>query len=672
MRAPTLSKAWMLGRLEMSVKTTASSGGSSLHVPPTSDAWRRGAVRTLFVSGLISSLFSIASVRLANPLMLDEFATALVLFVVAPTVLIILLGLVRPFCGAAAAAGLPFAWLAIVFGHGDPIALWFLPIACAVGLRSVFRPRFRREAARAVGAACACGLVVALLLPQPGAPPDGTRAVLIGIDGASWQCVDAAVEAGRMPNVERLIEDGHRARLRSLPSMLSPQVWSAIATGCPPEVSGIWGWAHSQADFRVGRVWDRMWMDGRTVGTCGWYFTWPPPEALTQRDFVVPSTLAPDCSTLPSSCGFFWELWARHSGRASSSATPITCFLNALRSGVRLSTLRRGLFVLAGGSGGGVMDMDRVWKTRQISAAIQSDMFCELLRSRRPELGVVLFNQVDKVSHLYWKYREPDGFPDVTPEEAQRLGSSIERIYEEADRCVGKILGVVPEDATVVIVSDHGFRPALRKIMGRFCRIRVEALIQALGAEEILLGSNLDRKAYLEILSGTESEREETLRRLESVLRGAHIDGEDSGVFTVVRDGRVLELEIAPRNEVPEVANIILAGREFAFDSLVAARVEARFSGEHAPDGVYLLAGPMAAFAAKTDSLNVLDVAPTVAAILGLPMSTLWSGRPAFAETAAVRLEYGDYPPPTALPAAQRGGPDETLKEELRSLGYLE
>ncbi len=654
------------------MKATASSGGYSRHPPATSGAGRSGAVHTLLVAGLISSVFTITTVRLASPLILDEFLTALALFVVAPTVLIILLGLVRPFVGGTVAAALPFAWLAIVVGPGDPATLWLLPVACAVALGAMFRTRLRREAARAVAAACACALAIALLLPQPGAPRDGTRMVLIGIDGASWQCVDAAIAAGRMPNMKRLLEEGHRARLRSLPSMLSPQVWSAIATGCPPEVNGIYGWAHSQTDFRVGRVWDRMWMDGRTAGTCGWYFTWPPPDALSAADFVVPSTLAPDSSTLPPNCGFFWEFWARHSGRATSGAKPVTALMNALRSGVRLSTLRRGLFVLAGGSGDDLLDIDGVWKRRQISAAIQSDMFCELLRNRRPELGAVLFNQVDKVSHLYWKYREPNLFPDVTPEEAQRLSSTIELLYGEADRCVGKVLGAVPQGANVVIVSDHGFQPALRKIMGRFCRIRTEALIQALDAEEIVLGTNLDQKAYLEIISGTEEEREETLSRLASVLRDAHIDGEDFGVFSVTREGDVLELQIAPRNEVPEVARIILGGRECGFDSLIAARLEARFSGEHAPDGVYLLAGPMAAFAAKTDSLNVLDVAPTVAAILGLPMSTLWSGRPAFDEAAPVRLEYGEYPPPTALPSMRRGAPDEMLKEELRSLGYIE
>ena len=656
----------------MNLETTASSGESPRHAPPVPRAWRPSAVQALLASALMSSLFSIASVRLASPLTLDEFLTALALLAVAPTLVIVLLGLVRPFLGAGAAAAFPFAWLAIVFGHGDPIALWLLPVACAVGIGLVFMPRSPHKAVRCAGAACACALVIVLLPPQPEPPPDGTLTVLIGIDGASWQCVDETMAAGGMPNMARLLEKGHSAKLRSLPSMLSPQVWSAIATGCPPEVNGVEGWANSQADFRVGRIWDRMWMDGRTAGTCGWYFTWPPPAGLSTSDFVVPSTLAPDSSALPPSCGFFWELWARHSGRATSSEAPIICLMNALRSGVRLSTLRRSLLVLARGSGEGHLDIDRVHTTRRMSAAIQSDMFSELLRSRRPEFGAVLFNQVDKVSHLYWKYRDPDLFPGVAPEEAQRLGLSIQLAYEEADRCVGKILAVVPHDANVVIVSDHGFRPALRKIMGSFCRIRAESLIDALDVEEIVLGTNLDQKVYLEIASGTGEERQETLRRLESVLTEAHVEGESSGVFAVAREGNVLKLEIAPRNEVPEDAKIILAGHEHGFDSLIAARAEARFSGEHAPDGVYVLAGPMAAFAAKTDSLSVLDVAPTVAAILGLPMSTLWTGRPALREDAPVQLHDGEYPPPAALASTLRTGLDETLKEELKSLGYIE
>ncbi len=632
---------------------------------------RTTPVSILLTAAALSGATSIVSIRLASPFTLDEPLTVLLLFFLLPAIVIVLSGLRYRLPGLTIAVMQPVSWLAIVRGTGDPLALWLLPVGCAFAVVALARTG-RVRAGRLVPSVVVVASVATVLLTfMPVAPAAGTRAVLIGVDGASWQCVDAAIEGRHMPNFERLLEDGHRAKLRSLPSMFSPQVWSAIATGCTPEVSGVYGWTSSQSTFRVGRFWDRMWVDGRSVGTCGWYFTWPPPDALSPRDFVTPSTLAPDSRAFPSECAFFWELWGLESGRHASSV-PYGSVVGALRCGVRLSTLRRALGVLLAGQSDDPLAIDQTWRKRKLSASIQTDMFCELLRSRQPELGVVLLNQVDKVSHLYWKYRHPEEFPDVAPEDAARFGRAIEYLYAEADRCVGKIIEAIPPDAHVMIVSDHGFRPALRKVMGRFCRIRTENLLDALGVQDRVVGSNLDRKVYLEMTATDDNERRELRERLAQVLSSAHIRGEKRGFFVVAQEGDLLLLEIASRNAVPAAALIVVNGREYPLHTLVVVREEARFSGEHAPDGVYLLAGPRAPSATQTDSLHVLDVAPTMAAILDLPMSPLWTGRPAFEPASLGDVRYAEYAPPDAVAETRRPSADDALKKALRSLGYLE
>ncbi|MBD3366807.1 MAG: hypothetical protein GF405_01380 [Candidatus Eisenbacteria bacterium] len=628
-------------------------------------------MRVLAVAAPLSAASALLAVRLASPYTIDDVPTAALLFVALPCVIILIAAIIRPRVGAIVAAALPAVVLFSFFSGNDPAWFWLVPLLAAAAILGATR-RSRSFATSLLGGGAAAVAVVVLLLLRPPAPPaTGTRAVLIGIDGASWQCVDAAVAAGRMPNTRALMGKGHRARLRSLPSMLSPQVWSAIATGCMPNVSGVYGWAASQRTFRVGRFWDRAWIDGRSVGTCGWYFTWPPPRGLTERDFVVPSTLAPDCTTVPAECGFFWNLWASQSGRGQSQTSIVSALLGALRSGVRLSTLRMGLETIMS-SRSDPHGLESTWRKRRVSAAIQSDMFAELLRSRRPELGVALFNQVDKVSHLYWKYREPSLFRDVTPEEAARYGRAIEELYAEADRVVGKIIRAVPPDADIVIVSDHGFRPAVRKIMGGFCRIRTERLLDALDAGDDVIGSNLDDKLYIEIMEDEEERRRERATEIERALRSARIVGEDRPFFEVSRDDDLVIVTIAPRNAVPEDALIDIAGVSRPFDRLVDAMLEARFSGEHAPDGVFLHAGPLVPQSNGPDSLSVLDVAPTMAAILELPRCELWEGHAALDASIVGDPAVAEYPPPAALEEARHDGDAAHLKDVLRSLGYLD
>jgi arylsulfatase A-like enzyme len=73
----------------------------------------------------------------------------------------------------------------------------------------------------------------------------------------------------------------------------------------------------------------------------------------------------------------------------------------------------------------------------------------------------------------------------------------------------------------------------------------------------------------------------------------------------------------------------------------------------------------------KSDSLHVVDVTPTIAAILGLPASSLWTGHPAIDGPPMRPAAAGDYPPPGGF-GDEPERINEALIERLRALGYLE
>ena len=56
---------------------------------------------------------------------------------------------------------------------------------------------------------------------------------------------------------------------------------------------------------------------------------------------------------------------------------------------------------------------------------------------------------------------------------------------------------------------------------------------------------------------------------------------------------------------------------------------------------------------------------------MDLPFSTNWTGSPAAQGLSTDSVEYGDYPAPSgAVPVPE--DVDDALKEQLRSMGYLE
>jgi predicted AlkP superfamily phosphohydrolase/phosphomutase len=643
------------------------------HAVGTGEGRRRlgasAAFWTLAVLG--SGATSLLAVRLANPLAIDDGVAIALLFFVGPALFTLMLGaLARPL-GLSVAILCPFIWLMVASDSTDSPALWLVPLlgGLAVGWTAV---RLQRLSSRWIPVAVAAVVaIVVFLAPLPSMAPDAPSTLLIGIDGATWDRIDPLVEAGRLPNMKRLMDGGRRARLRSLPSMFSPQIWSTIATGCLPEAHGIWDFGYVQSDFKVGRLWDRMRTDGMSAGTCGWYFTWPPPPGLGDHDFVVPNTLAPDDTTYPPGFGFFWQLRSTEHPKGTEKTPYAVAALRAFRHGVRLSTLRRAFSETVARRLERREFLDSAWKDRSISASIQSDMFCELIRTRRPEFAAILMNQVDKTSHLYWKFLDPRGFPDVTDEDRRKFSGAVDQLYGTMDENLGRILELAPAGANIVVVSDHGFRAARSRTAGQFCRVRTEQLASALGLAGEVLGTNVDQKAYIRPISESFDDRERTLERMTSTLRGAHLLGETRPFFEVRREGDAVRVEIAARDAIPQKARLALGDSDFAAEELIAMRIEARFSGEHHPDGIFLLSGPAAHAPIRSDSLNVLDVAPTIAAITGLAFSKDWTGSPAMADFSTGGIEYADYPPPSSL-APVRSNVGEALKEQLRSMGYLE
>jgi hypothetical protein len=78
-----------------------------------------------------------------------------------------------------------------------------------------------------------------------------------------------------------------------------------------------------------------------------------------------------------------------------------------------------------------------------------------LSRDREWRLFGVYFRAVDLTHHLTWRFRDAEGDPELDPD--LRLRTVIGRYHEFVDRLVGEVLAEVPEEAVIVMLSDHGF-----------------------------------------------------------------------------------------------------------------------------------------------------------------------------------------------------------------------
>jgi predicted AlkP superfamily phosphohydrolase/phosphomutase len=81
--------------------------------------------------------------------------------------------------------------------------------------------------------------------------------------------------------------------------------------------------------------------------------------------------------------------------------------------------------------------------------------FVALDRLRKGTLTCV-FDGVDRIQHMFWRYIEK-GHPAARGVDGNGHADAIEKIYRHSDELVGKVMGRLRNDDLLMVVSDHGF-----------------------------------------------------------------------------------------------------------------------------------------------------------------------------------------------------------------------
>ena len=74
------------------------------------------------------------------------------------------------------------------------------------------------------------------------------RVLLVGWDAADWKVIHPLLDAGKMPYLSSMIETGVMGNMATLRPVLSPMLWTSIATGKRPYKHGIHGFIEPRPD----------------------------------------------------------------------------------------------------------------------------------------------------------------------------------------------------------------------------------------------------------------------------------------------------------------------------------------------------------------------------------------------------------------------------------------
>lgn len=337
---------------------------------------------------------------------------------------------------------------------------------------------------------------------------------MLGLDGLDPQTIDLLMSEGALPNFARLRQEGAYGPLLSQKPLLSPIIWTTIATGKGPEDHGIGHFvavSESGEEMpatsrmrKVEAIWNIASAADKRVATVGWWATWPPEEVngqvvsdhtgyhfLFEGGFTGGEDGEGDKTYPPELLDTIAPMLKRPQDLTYED---LEGFVNVERAELE-----------------GAFDFeDDLAHFRWALATAQSyrDIGLSLWRDEQPDLAMLYIEGTDSTSHLFGHLFRAEGLGGELAEQQKRYGKTVEAIYGFADQVLGEVLDELDDNTTLVVLSDHGFElgalhddPSrtrdMRRVSERFHKI--EGILYLYG-RGVKAGARLEGASILDIV----------------------------------------------------------------------------------------------------------------------------------------------------------------------------
>lgn len=303
---------------------------------------------------------------------------------------------------------------------------------------------------------------------------------------------------------------------------------------------------------------------------------------------------------------------------------------------------------------------------------------------------ITVFTCIDRVQHYFWKYMDTC-HPHYDPRESEQNRNAILNCYQKVDEIIAKILKRIDERTALIVMSDHGFGPCYKNVninkwlvdIGLMKLKKKRRLFDCV--RESLLKINLTKNMMHDwkIKFGVKikkimPQKRKTLRkatidpsyfdvdwlqtkaysiddggRIYINLKGREPDGiikhgeeyEELRNYIIKKISKLKDEErgkrivdkIYKREEVysghyldqaPDLINVL---EDQGYKDLVGIGfdqfVKMKESGTHRSKGLFLIKGNNIKIREVIQNANIMDIAPTILHIMGIPIPSYMDGR---------------------------------------------
>ncbi len=289
--------------------------------------------------------------------------------------------------------------------------------------------------------------------------PLSKKVLLIGWDAADWKVITPLMDAGKMPNLQKFADAGVVGNLSTLYPVLSPMLWTSIATGKRANKHGIHGFAEPDPETggvrpvtSLGRktkaIWNILNQQGLRSNVVSW---WPSYPAEPINGVMVSNNYQNAVDSIDKP----WPLHARsiHPERLRKSMAELRVHPAEITGDQLLPFVPEAKEI----------DQDKDTRLQGIAkllaecASVHSAA-TGIMQMEEWDFMAVYYDTIDHFSHGFMKYHPPQ-LPWISDRDFQLYQNVINTTYEFHDLMLGTLMQLAGEDTTIIIVSDHGFHP---------------------------------------------------------------------------------------------------------------------------------------------------------------------------------------------------------------------
>jgi len=289
--------------------------------------------------------------------------------------------------------------------------------------------------------------------------PLSKKVLLIGWDAADWKVITPLMDAGKMPNLQKFADGGVVGNLSTLYPVLSPMLWTSIATGKRANKHGIHGFAEPNPESggvrpvtSLGRktkaIWNILNQQGKRSNVVSWWPSYPaePINGVMVSNNYQSAVDTPD------------KPWPLHP--ASVHPERLRKSMAELRVHPAEITGEQLLPFVPNAT-----EIDQTKDTR-LSGIAKLLAECASVHSAATgimqmepwDFMAIYYDTIDHFSHGFMKYHPPQ-LPWISDKDFELYQNVINTTYEFHDLMLGTLMQLAGEETTIIIVSDHGFHP---------------------------------------------------------------------------------------------------------------------------------------------------------------------------------------------------------------------